>query len=334
MIYIYGAGSIGAYLGGLLASSGNEVTLLGRQHLADTIAASGLLCSDYLGNRVAVGTDEVAIETSPETLNAADVVLVTVKSGDTKDAAGVIAQHCKPDTLIVSFQNGVRNGDILERICPDQHIVRGMVPFNVVVKDGVYHRGTEGHLYIETGHPTEALAAAFQRAQFPLTLCDDMRAYQWGKLVTNLMNPVNALGDSPIRAQLSQRPARLVLATCQREAMRALKAAGIPLKSFTAVPQWAILAILRAPNWLYERAMRSTIAIDADARSSMWQDFEAGRKTEIDYLNGEIVALAEKHGLDAPVNRRIVALIKAAEAGGPRNFSAEALYRRATADSA
>ena len=67
------------------------------------------------------------------------------------------------------------------------------------------------------------------------------------------------------------------------------------------------------------------LAIDPLARSSMWEDLEAGRTTEVDWLNGEIVRLAQQQGRPAPVNARLLALVRAAEAGGPRDWSGAVL---------
>jgi 2-dehydropantoate 2-reductase len=67
------------------------------------------------------------------------------------------------------------------------------------------------------------------------------------------------------------------------------------------------------------------LAIDPLARSSMWEDLEAGRRTEVDWLNGEIVRLARTQGREAPVNTRLLALVRAAEMGGERHWRGAAL---------
>jgi 2-dehydropantoate 2-reductase len=82
-----------------------------------------------------------------------------------------------------------------------------------------------------------------------------------------------------------------------------------------------IPGLIALPDAIFSRLARRIVAIDPHARSSMWDDLEAKRPTEIDYLQGEIVALAERMGRDAPVNRALVALVRAAEAGGRRGFT-------------
>jgi 2-dehydropantoate 2-reductase len=91
---------------------------------------------------------------------------------------------------------------------------------------------------------------------------------------------------------------------------------------------------LTLPDFVCTRVASRMLAIDPQARSSMWEDLQAGRKTEVDYLNGEIVRLAERLGRGAPVNARLTALVHAAEDGGRREWPAADLLRELEASSA
>ena len=93
-----------------------------------------------------------------------------------------------------------------------------------------------------------------------------------------------------------------------------LKAAGIRPARIEGVPPGAVPRILRLPNWLFRRVAERMLAIDPEARSSMWEDLERRRPTEIDYLQGAILALAAKTRVRAPLTERIVRLVKEAEA--------------------
>ncbi|MGZ8283463.1 MAG: ketopantoate reductase C-terminal domain-containing protein, partial [Allosphingosinicella sp.] len=104
-----------------------------------------------------------------------------------------------------------------------------------------------------------------------------------------------------------------------------LKAAGIEPAKLGPFPPRLLPHIIGAPDWLFRKLVLKVQKIDADARSSMADDFAAGRPTEIDYLNGEVVRLAEKLGRRAPVNERIVALVRQAEAGVERKWSGKDL---------
>ncbi|WP_238164358.1 2-dehydropantoate 2-reductase N-terminal domain-containing protein [Kribbella pittospori] len=129
-IVVYGAGGIGCYVGGRLLAGGADVAFVGRERMAGELAAHGLRLTDYLGADLRVA--EVRYETSPEAAGAADLVLLTVKSAATEAAAAELAGVLKPGAIVVSFQNGIRNGDVLREQLADQVVVPGMVPFNVL----------------------------------------------------------------------------------------------------------------------------------------------------------------------------------------------------------
>jgi 2-dehydropantoate 2-reductase len=93
-----------------------------------------------------------------------------------------------------------------------------------------------------------------------------------------------------------------------------LRAAGIRPARIEGVPPGAVPRILRLPDWLFKRVARRMLAIDPEARSSMWEDLGARRPTEIDHLQGAILGLAAKTGVRVPLTQRIVELVKAAEA--------------------
>ncbi len=312
-IVVYGAGGIGCYVGGRLAATGTPVTFIGRQRMADELAEHGLRLTDYLGADLRV--PDVRYETSPGAAAEADLVLVTVKSAATETAAGELAEVLKPGAMVVSFQNGVRNGELLRERLTEQVVVTGMVPFNVLNRGGgVFHQGTEGALDIQRHPGLAPYVDAFAKAGLPLTQHDDILPVQWAKLLLNLNNPINALSDLPLRDELSQRSYRRCLAAAQAETLDLLDAGGIRPAKLLPIPMHRFPAILRLPDFLFRRLAAKMLAIDPLARTSMWEDLETGRTTEIDYLNGEVVRLAESLNRSAPVNAKLVALIRDAEA--------------------
>lgn len=325
MIVVYGAGGIGCYVGGRLAATGAPVTFVGRQRMADVLAEHGLRLTDYLGADLRV--DTVRYETSPAAAAEADLVLVTVKSAATEGAAGELAGVLKPGAMVVSFQNGVRNGEVLRERLTDHVVVTGMVPFNVLNRGGgVFHQGTEGALDVQRHPGLAPYLDAFARAGLPLQQHDDILPVQWAKLLLNLNNPINALSNLPLRDELSQRSYRRCLAAAQAETLEILDAAGIRPAQLLAIPMHRFPTVLRLPDFLFRRLASKVLAVDPLARTSMWEDLEAGRPTEIDYLNGEVVRLARSLGRTAPVNERLVGLIHAAETDR-RSWSGPELVR-------
>ena len=315
-IAVLGAGSIGAYVGGTLIGAGADVTLIGRARMREQVALHGLTVSDMDGRNTALSPKEVHYTEDPSAIAGAGLVLVTVKSADTERSARLLALHAAPDALIVSLQNGIGNADVLRRELPGRTVLAGMVPFNVVqLPESRFHRGTEGSLMVEASPALAPWLPLFEAAGLPLVQRTDFLAVQWGKLLLNLNNPVNALSGVPLKAQLSDRDYRRCLALLIDEALRALGAAGIAPAQIGKVAPARMPRLMRLPNWLFKRIAAAALRIDPEARSSMWEDLQAGRRTEIDYLNGAVVALAEKAGLDAPANRRIVALVREAEQG-------------------
>jgi 2-dehydropantoate 2-reductase len=117
----------------------------------------------------------------------------------------------------------------------------------------------------------------------------------------------------PLAAELADRRWRILLSDQMREGLAALKAAGIKPGRVEGVHPRLIAFALRFPNTLFRLLARRLLAVSPEARSSMWEDLEAGRRTEIDYIQGEIVRTATRVGRSAPVTKRVMHLIKEAE---------------------
>ena len=133
---------------------------------------------------------------------------------------------------------------------------------------------------------------------------------QWGKLLFNLNNALNALADLPLRRQLAQRAWRRLFADQVAEALAAITAEGIKPVSTAPLPVELDAAAVAAARRAVSIVLGRTMKIDPEARSSMWEDLQRGRRTEIDYLQGVITEIADRRGLAAPLSRRIVELIR------------------------
>jgi len=325
-IAVLGAGSVGCFIGGAWQAAGLPVTFIGRPRIAHDLREHGLTLSDYSGWQTKL--PEVDFACVPDPLGDADIILLTVKSGATRDAARAIADHARNGALVISFQNGVSNFDLLESELGGRFpLARGLVAFNVAyLGEGRFHKGVAGDLIAADRPEVRALAERVRRGPASLRPSGDMLGVAWGKLLINLNNAVNALSGRTLIEELRERDYRGVVAASQREALRLFKRAGIRPAKVGAVGPRLLPRVIGAPDWLFANVFMKGWKIDAKARSSMADDLAAGHKTEIDYLNGELVRLAERLGMEAPVNRAVVALVHEAEAGA-KPLSPEALRR-------
>ncbi len=331
-IGVMGAGAIGGYVGARLAAKGaTEVTLIGRKALADTIARHGVTLRE-LDHDAHVDPAMVRIEEDVHALSSCDVVFCCVKSGATAETAKILANVLEPTTVVVSLQNGLRNPEVLSAALPRNPVLPAVVDFNVIICEGaVFHRTTSGSLIIETRAEgqDQPWVDALRAAGLEVEEVRPIAPEQWTKLLLNLNNAVSALSGAPTRDMILSRPYRRVIATLINEGLDVLHEAGIRTANFHGVPLRVMAFILKLPTPIVRMVIRAQLRIDPEARTSMWTDLERGRPTEVDFLNGEIVRLADQHGIAAPINRRIAELVHEAEragAGSPQ-MGAETLLR-------
>ncbi|VTU26562.1 2-dehydropantoate 2-reductase [Variovorax sp. PBL-E5] len=318
-ILVMGAGTIGCFVGGSLLAAGVRVAFIGRPRVLDALAERGLTVSDLDGARHHVPADRLLLADGvPAGLRPA-LVLLAVKSGATAEAAAELASVLPAGTLVVSLQNGISNAAIAAEAAPGLRVLPAMVPYNVAeIGPGAFHRGTVGRLAVQADPALAPWTAVFERAGVPLDQHADLRPIQWGKLLLNLNNPVNALSGLPLRDELLQRGYRRCLAALMDEALDALQRAGIEPAQLGAVPARRMPSILRLPTPLFKLVAARMLRIDAKARSSMADDLALGRRTEIDAFCGEVARLAEAHGGAAPRNAKMVELLEAWPERGER----------------
>ena len=314
-IAVFGAGSIGCYLGGVLANAGCKLTFIGRERIKWGVNMRGLTLTHFKRPPIKVESHQFTFHTEARRIEGADIVLLCVKSQDTISAARELAPHLGSNSIIVSFQNGVRNVDQIRSIIPNNLVLGGMVPFNVISPAiAEYHCGTEGELAIERSDSDKVkhLIRAFKAGGQAVRETKDMNAIQWGKLIINLNNALNTLHGDTLKTGLAQKHYRKALAAMMEEAVSVTGNAGIEVGSFGRTSPKKAINILRKPNWLYETISSNILKIDDSARSSMLDDLEAGKVSEINYLQGEIVQLAEETLQTAPINQVILEAVQAA----------------------
>ncbi|MCW5636808.1 MAG: 2-dehydropantoate 2-reductase [Rubrivivax sp.] len=306
-----GAGSIGCWVGGRLQAAGTEVHFVGRPAVLEELRVSGLTLTDLDGRRTHLPPAQLHLHAEvPEPGGTATLrvppalVLLCVKSGSTAEAAALLSLHLPPGTPVLSLQNGIANPAVASAAAPALDVIPGMVGFNVVhASPGHWHRGTIGELAAQAHPALQAWQPVFAAAGLPLALHADLVPVQWGKLLLNLNNPVNALSGMPLKRQLLDRDQRVVMAALIDEALAALAANGIAPARLTPVPPRLMPRMLRLPTALFRVLARASLRMDERALTSMAEDVARGRATEIDALSGEVVRLARAVGLSAPRNQ-------------------------------
>ena len=316
-VVIAGSGSIGCYVGGMLASGGANVHFFARERIANDITQNGLSLSDWTGRHESLTPQQFSVSLEQSVFNDADLILICVKSKDTAQMAQTIKDSGNTSATIFSLQNGVSNTQEIQQVLPSHTVLTVMVPYNVVYQHGgLFHCGTEGSLYCQSHENAKPLKALAEQANLGFELKDDMASILWGKLLLNLNNPINALSGIPLKQQLESATFRKVLRKSMLEGMAVLKAAGITPAQVAAVPMRVIPVILSLPNWLFKRVAQKMLAMDPKARSSMWEDLQNKRPVEVDYINGEIVKLGKQLNVNTPMNERLIKLVKEAQDRG------------------
>jgi 2-dehydropantoate 2-reductase len=267
--------------------------------------------------------------TEPEALGEVDLCVVTVKSRDTRAAAAALARVLAKTTPIVSFQNGLDNARVLAELLGEERVARGVVVYNVLRSGHSFAQATLGDLFVGelTRHPGELaeLKRVFRVVGERMHIRRDIDEVCAGKLLLNLNNGVCAATGLPIAESIASRDGRWLFATCLWEGIHVMDAAGLHPARVTPLPVAWIARSLQLPDAIVSRLARAFVGVDAAARSSTLQDLDKRRPTEIDELNGAIVALAQTHGMRAVANETISSAVheleRAAIAGERLRFS-------------
>lgn len=314
-IAVFGAGSTGCYLGTQLVLAGFDVSLVCREHLKqDIIENNGITISDYLGNRH--HTIPPKLHTKPDNTQY-DLIFITVKCHQLHAIVTDLINITHSKSTLIFMQNGIGSFDEIKPVLINRHCHFGITQFNIVRQNKTtFHKSTEGGFVFKKMPHTEIIQEKLAHKNFDCLLEDNMQATINGKLLLNLNNALNAISNIPIKQQLENKKNRRLLAAAMHEWLSVTKAMKAQLKTPTSVRPNVIPFILSLPNWLFKRLAKKMINIDPHARSSMWDDIQLGKKTEIDYLNGAVVRIGKQHDIETPVNQYIVKQIKQLEKTG------------------
>lgn len=293
---IYGAGAIGGVVGGNLARTGGKTMLIGRPAQVDAITRNGLRLVTPTGTH----TLTIPVVTAPDQIDfrADDVVFLCVKSQDTGTALRYLRAAVE-DVPVFCFQNGVRNEETAAGYFPRVYGVRVRMG-GVFVSNGEVTARTDpagsaiiGCYPSDTDGLLEVVAENLRKAGFRVLVTREIMPHKWGQLVGNLANAVSAITNSREEAN------RRIIEAVRQEATGILNRAGI---------RWIPGADIDK-EWPEGTAIRQ--GFDTRHQNSTWQSLARRQGTvESEFFNGEIVRLAKRLGMQAPVNEALLRIVQ------------------------
>jgi 2-dehydropantoate 2-reductase len=300
-ISIIGSGAMGSLFGGGLSNIGHEVVLYDvyREHV-EAINANGLAVEDAATGAVTVSHPRAS--TDPHAVEGSDVLVIFVKSTTTEQAAAQFSAFARKNTIICTLQNGLGNEAILRQHFGVERTAAGVTSQGATfLGPGRIRHAGKGptHLSMADGKNEKLMpfAEALGKAGFETHVEKDVASLVWSKLVINVgINALTAITNQTNGKLVESEETKAVMADLVAEALAVACARGIHLT--------------------YEDPLATVYDVARKTganRSSMLQDFDKNRQTEIDFMNGAIVREAATLGIPVPVNATLTRLIKALE---------------------
>lgn len=303
---VVGAGALGSAIGGVLTEAGHDVLLITRnQAHVDTIGQRGLTLRTQGVDR----TITAQAATNAAGQSPVDCAIVLVKSAQTRDAVTAAMPLIGPTTCVLSLQNGLGHEDILSELVGAHRVLAGktycggqmIAPGHVICG----HVGKDTHIGELDGAITpriQAIAAALNAAGLHTTVSDNIMGTIWDKLFINVATGALAGITRLAYGDLYQMPElQSVAVAAVTEAMAVARAKGIRTSITDPVQAWR----------------KAGAGLPAEFKPSILQTLERGVRSEVDYINGAVVALGAVHGVPTPVNSTLLACIKGIEKNFP-----------------
>lgn len=314
-VLVAGCGAVGSVFGCFLRAAGHDVTVLGRKRQVEAIRARGLRVTGIWGEHHAEGFE--AVEAGAALAGGYDAVLVTCKSYQTDALMAEIGDRAAESGVAICLQNGLGNVERVQRVYGVERVLAGRVIFGAEPVEPACVRVDVDAERVVIGHPSGGAnaqagewAAVVDEAGIRCAPTPAIVAALWGKVFYNAaLNPLGALLGLRYGELAADAERRKVMARVVEEAFAVAEAEGVALAWKTADEYLSVF---------YGRLVPAT----AEHRSSMLQDLEAGRTTEIDAICGEICRRGERHGVDTTLNRLLELLVEARSSGTERKRGA------------
>ena len=302
-IAVVGCGAMGSVYAALLAKAGNELWAVDvwAEHI-EAIREHGLRVEGASGDN----TVRLGATTEAGDVGLCDLVVIASKARHVGEAAASAAAMLGPETTVLTIQNGLGSGEAASAVLGAGRVaigVAGGFGASMLAPGHARHEGMELIRLGEMDGPVtprlERIAEVWSAAGFRVKCFDDIHQLIWEKLLCNgALGAVCTLTDLTVGGVLANPDAWSIASACAREGHAVARAKGITLGFEDPVA--------------YVHAFSSKIP---DGRPSMWQDLKAGRRGEIDAINGGIAAAGREVGVATPTHDALVALVRAAEAG-------------------
>lgn len=291
-IVIIGAGALGGLVGAELSLSGEDVTFVEiNEARVKLINEGGLFVSEGAKGERCV---PVKVQTTIAGLPVADLLFISVKTYQTDGALRSALPVIGPETFVLSMQNGIGNTDIMAGIIPEKQILSG-ITYHSIQHTGPnrirYRKGIKPiQIAPYDGNITPAIkevGEVFNRAGLETNVAENIDNVIWQKLLHNAaVNPISALTGLTCRELLDDEDCQNFQRELAYEIVEVMRARGVPIVD---------------EEDPYRPVINSQKALGKN-RPSMWQDLSRGCRTEVDAINGAVVAEAKKHGMQAPLN--------------------------------
>jgi len=295
-ILVVGAGSVGGFFGAHLAKNNPDVSFLLRAKTRDAVTLNGLTVRSAGG----AFTVRPRVASDAQELPRPDLIVLGVKAYDLDEVMDQIGPVLSRETVILTLQNGVDTEDRLIARFKRDCVVGGVAYiYSRIVEPGVIDHYKKGAVAIGElmGYESERLLTIkelFMAAGIPCQLSKDIRCSKWEKMCWNcVFNPVTVLINDSVAKALDHPEMLGVIRQIVGEVTAISATLKVPL-----------------PLDMSERVVKATQEI-RDIHTSMYDDWKAGRPTEIAYLNGYIVEKGRELGIPTPVNEALTAMIKA-----------------------
>lgn len=295
-IVVLGAGAIGSAYGYQLSSK-HDVTLVGTAAHVQAIRDSGLRIEGSIGN----GTFAVKAVTTLDAIEPGTLIILTTKASSSVGAIAPIVPLLSPSVTLLCVQNGLYSERPVRELVGDRAVtLRAITQVGAILRGpGVVEHTVKGYTLVEDHERAAAIAAVLTECGLDGRVIPDMKVAMWRKAVFNcVINPITAITGSTVGGIVDPNLApikRLVIDEC--------------------------LAVAAADGVTFDEDFMVTIDKvfgSAATLASTLQDLQKGRRTEIDHLNGAVVALGESFGIACPVNAALTTIIKQLESQARR----------------